>query len=58
MLARVGQQPGDLAVAGALVDRLAVAHQGVPLRPAGGMLGRADRQRGGEQADRDARIRR
>jgi hypothetical protein len=54
MLARVGQQPGDLAVTGALVNQVAAAHQAMPFRPTGGMLGRADRHRGGQQPNGDA----
>jgi hypothetical protein len=48
-----GDQAGGTAVAGALVDALAAAHERAPLGPAGGPLGVAHRQRRREEADRD-----
>ena len=53
VVAGPGDQPGGLAVAGALVDALAAADEGAPLGPAGGPLGVPHRQRGGQQPDRD-----
>jgi hypothetical protein len=52
VVTRVGEQPGGLAVAGALVDALAAAHEGAPLGPASGPLGVPYRQRSGQQPDR------
>jgi hypothetical protein len=53
VVARLGEQAGGAAVAGALVDALAAADKGAPLGPAGGALGGPHRQRGGQKADRD-----
>jgi hypothetical protein len=46
-------QSSRAPVAGALVDALAAPDEGAPLGPAGGPLGVPDRQRGGQQPDRD-----
>jgi hypothetical protein len=53
VVARLGQQPGRAAVAGALVDALAATDERTPLRASSGPLGIPDRQRGGQQPDRD-----
>jgi hypothetical protein len=53
VVAWLGEQPGGLAVAGALVDAVAAADEGAPLGPAGSSLGIPDRQAGGQQPDRD-----
>jgi hypothetical protein len=47
VVARLGQEPVGLAVAGALVDHLP-ADQGAPLGVAGGVLGEVDGQGGGK----------
>jgi hypothetical protein len=52
VIAGAGDQPRCLAVARALVDALAAAHEGAPLGAAGGPFGVPHRQGGGQQPDR------
>jgi hypothetical protein len=48
VVARLGEEPVGLAVAGALVDQRTAAHQWAPFGTSGGVLGEVDGQGGGE----------